>query len=174
MEKTEKVCAQCGERLRAGQRKYCSGECRRRARYLRDKQRLLREEVRMRYCAQCGQAFTPRTANQKYCSKACNNRATVVRNNPQATKAGEAAICACCGQAFVRRCGNEKYCGAECRERMRKQYARQADKRNREKKRRVQHLRPGENAKAIVRAETAARAAGMSYGYSQLRRMGIV
>lgn len=90
-----RTCQQCGTRFdgKAQPIKYCSPECRGRAR----KTHNLREPVA---CQQCGEPFRRPNSGSKFCSTACAGLAARGRPSP---KKVEPPRCVDCGMALARR-----------------------------------------------------------------------
>ena len=103
-----KVCVCCGKTFVAahGNAKYCSEECRRKAK----PPKLQRDPIE---CPVCGKVFIPRDIKQKCCCKHCGSihydrlRSTRKKAQPHF------GYCACCGKEIDTRNGR-KFCSRTC------------------------------------------------------------
>lgn len=64
-------------------------------------------------CANCGESFLPRGAENIYCSTTCNYEAKQIRDQRPAWQV-EMRICVICGDAFVPRRVDQGTCTTEC------------------------------------------------------------
>ncbi len=114
------TCQQCGNQfdrpgLRGPPPKYCSAQCKKRAKNQHDYAAFL---VRLqanepRRCAVCGIPFHPRHASRQFCSNSCSNLAR--RTKPLVCPV-QACQCVQCGQWFIKHGAGarRKLCSAEC------------------------------------------------------------
>ena len=102
-------CAQCGKEFEAKKRgrrqKYCSTQCRMKARWARKK---LGKQETPKKCAYCGAEFEPNSSTQKYCSTECRGKAY------HAPVERESKICPYCGKEFEPKYTIQKYCSRQC------------------------------------------------------------
>jgi hypothetical protein len=122
------VCRNCGREYRprhgAQQPKFCSPACFEAHRRANPKQYWTRLRQRVQ-CEGCAREFEKkqsqcRVTSHHFCSRACANRAhsRAVRENPQAYRAGRAAVvCRGCGKTFYiaqYRAATARYCSKAC------------------------------------------------------------
>ena len=77
-----KACVVCGRSFKAGSSnaKYCSDDCRRKAKNLRSReQRKSQRKTYHKTCTVCGTPFVTFTNNKIYCSKGCKRSASLER-----------------------------------------------------------------------------------------------
>lgn len=148
-----RVCKHCGKEMPPGTRpnkRYCSAQCRGKARYLKHREEFS-ERSRERYrqlkaqkpqtaaCKYCGKEFTKEDGRQQaYCSVTCKRRMHSARARerkglpPMQHKVGTEVTCPVCGKTFLYDAfGQQKYCSKECSEKANKESKRRWNQLNR-------------------------------------------
>ena len=111
-----KTCVVCGRsfKARVSNAKYCSDDCRRKAKNLRSRdQRKSQRKTYHKTCTVCGSVFETFTNNKIYCSKECKRSASLERrrirdrNRPRpkrlklTQKESVVGLCSICGKENV-------------------------------------------------------------------------
>ncbi len=138
--KEEKTCLVCGKTFSTayGWQRYCSRECGRESKALRDKLNYAAHPKRNpqaeKTCPVCGKTFSTAHPLKTFCSEECRLES---HRSPHKEK-----VCAVCGKTFTAKTENQKTCSTECSSKL-------ANVRRRKSWRR--HYKP---RGAIVRCET--------------------
>lgn len=102
--------------------KFCSHECRSRAREIRETGWSQKLAPAME-CAICGSSFKPKARNQIYCKFECNLAAKKLSRSTKrsrATGSGDSRACMSCGEVFIAWAGHQKFCSEACKQAARK------------------------------------------------------